>query len=61
MLAGAMLLRHVGEAEAGERLEDAVAATIADGVVTADLRGPGATDAASTDEVTAAVVAHLGR
>jgi isocitrate dehydrogenase (NAD+) len=61
MLAGAMLLRHVGEAEAGERLEAAVAATIANGVVTSDLRGARATVAASTDEVTQAVVARLER
>jgi isocitrate dehydrogenase (NAD+) len=32
MLSGAMLLRHVGETDAGDRLESAVAAVLADGV-----------------------------
>ena len=61
MLAGAMLLRHLGEAEAGDRLEDAVAAVIADGrVLTYDLK-PTRDDptAATTGEVTDAVIAQL--
>jgi isocitrate dehydrogenase (NAD+) len=37
ILSGAMLLRHLGEREAGDRLEAAVAASIAAGEVTADL------------------------
>jgi isocitrate dehydrogenase (NAD+) len=42
MLSATMMLRHLGEAEAGDRLEDAVAGVLADGVdVTPDLRGPG--------------------
>ena len=42
MLSATMLLRHLGEAEAGDRLEEAIASVLADGVdVTADLRGPG--------------------
>ena len=42
MLSGAMLLRHVGETEAGDRLEAAVAAVLADGTsVTDDLRAAG--------------------
>jgi isocitrate dehydrogenase (NAD+) len=42
MFSGAMMLRHLGEREAGDRLEAAVAAVIADGTdVTPDLRGPG--------------------
>jgi isocitrate dehydrogenase (NAD+) len=41
MLSAAMLLRHVGERDAGDRLEEAIAGVLADGVdVTADLRGP---------------------
>jgi isocitrate dehydrogenase (NAD+) len=39
MLSGAMLLRHLGERDAGDRLEAAVATVVADGVhTTADLR-----------------------
>ena len=39
ILSGAMLLRHVGETDAGDRLEAAVAAVLADGTsITYDLR-----------------------
>jgi len=42
MLSAAMMLRHLGEGEAGDRLEEAIAGVLADGVdVTPDLRGPG--------------------
>jgi isocitrate dehydrogenase (NAD+) len=42
MLSAAMLLRHVGERDAGDRLEEAVAGVLAEGIdVTADLRAPG--------------------
>jgi isocitrate dehydrogenase (NAD+) len=42
MLSATMMLRHLGEEEAGDRLEDAIAGVLADGVdVTPDLRGPG--------------------
>jgi isocitrate dehydrogenase (NAD+) len=42
MLSATMMLRHLGEAEAGDRLEEAIAGVLADGVdVTPDLRGPG--------------------
>jgi isocitrate dehydrogenase (NAD+) len=61
MLCGAMLLRHVGETDAGDRLEAAVAAVIADGeTVTYDLR-PTRDDpnAASTTRVRDAVVERL--
>ncbi|HET9248886.1 MAG TPA: isocitrate/isopropylmalate family dehydrogenase [Actinomycetota bacterium] len=61
MLCGAMLLRHVGETDAGDRLEAAVAAVIADGrTVTYDLR-PTRDDpnAATTTEVRDAVVRKL--
>jgi isocitrate dehydrogenase (NAD+) len=61
MLAGAMLLRHLGEAEAGDRLEDAVARTIAAEIVTPDLRADrDAGGAATTGEVVEAVVDRLG-
>lgn len=61
ILCGAMLLRHLGETEAADRLERAVAAVVADGrQVTYDLR----TDrdealAAGTAAATGAIVAAL--
>ncbi len=61
MLCGAMLLRHVGERDAGDRLEAAVAAVIAEGrSVTADLR-PTRDDpsAATTTQVRDAVIGEL--
>jgi len=61
MLCGAMLLRHIGETDAGDRLEAAVAAVIAEGrTVTYDLR-PTRDDpaAASTTEVRDAVLERL--
>jgi len=42
ILSSSMMLRHLGEGEAGARIEEAVAAVLADGRdVTPDLRGPG--------------------
>lgn len=42
MLSAAMMLRHLGEIEAGDRLEGAIAAVLAEGVdVTPDLRARG--------------------
>ncbi len=42
MLSAAMMLRHLGESEAGDRLEEAIAAVLAEGTdVTPDLRAPG--------------------
>jgi isocitrate dehydrogenase (NAD+) len=61
MLCGAMLLRHVGEIDAGDRLEAAVAAVIAeDRTVTYDLR-PTRDDpnAATTTQVRDAVIEEL--
>jgi isocitrate dehydrogenase (NAD+) len=61
MLCGAMLLRHVGEIDAGDRLEAAVAAVIAEGrTVTYDLR-PTRDDpnAATTTQVRDAVIQEL--
>jgi len=61
ILSGAMLLLHMGEADAGLRLEGAVAAVLAEGVhVTRDLRDPGDDrPTAGTSEVVDAVVAGL--
>jgi isocitrate dehydrogenase (NAD+) len=61
MLSGAMMLRHLGETEAGDRLEAAVAAVIAEGRdVTHDLK-PTRDDptAATTTRVRDAVVERL--
>jgi isocitrate dehydrogenase (NAD+) len=61
MLSGAMMLRHLGEGDAGDRLESAIAAVIAEGVtVTYDLK-PNRDDrsAAGTSQVADAVVARL--
>jgi isocitrate dehydrogenase (NAD+) len=61
MLSGAMLLRHLGEAEAGDRVEAAVAGVIVEGrSVTDDLtpsREPGS--GVSTAEATDAVLRRL--
>jgi len=60
-LSGAMLLRHLGETRAGDRLEAAVAAVIAEGrTVTYDLK-PSREDptAATTSQVADAVIDRL--
>ena len=56
-----MMLRHLGEQEAGDRLESAVAAVLAEGVhVPRDLRAPGDDrPAAGTFQAADAVIAHL--
>ncbi len=61
MLSGAMMLRHVGEREAGDRLEASVAGVIAEGTdVTRDLRAPGDDrPAAGTLQAADAVIAGL--
>ena len=61
MLCGAMLLRHLGEADAGDRLEAAVAGVIAEGrTLTQDLK-PTRDDptAAGTSDVADAVIERL--
>ncbi|HEX6130200.1 MAG TPA: isocitrate/isopropylmalate family dehydrogenase, partial [Actinomycetota bacterium] len=61
ILSGAMLLRHVGEREAGDRLEAAVADVLAEGAhVTEDLRAAGDDrPAAGTFAFADAVIARL--
>ena len=61
LLSAAMMLRHLGEREPGDRLESAVAAVLADGThVTADLRGEGDDrPPATTIEVADAVIDRL--
>jgi isocitrate dehydrogenase (NAD+) len=61
MLCGAMMLRHLGEVDSGDRLEAAVAAVIAEGrTVTYDLKAArDDPDAAGTSQVADAVVERL--
>jgi isocitrate dehydrogenase (NAD+) len=57
-----MMLRHLGETNAGDRLEEAIAGVLAEGVdVTADLRGRGdERPAVGTTRMAAAVAERLG-
>jgi isocitrate dehydrogenase (NAD+) len=61
MLSGAMMLRHLGEAESGDRLEAAVASVLADGTsVPRDLRARGDDrPTAGTFQAADAVIARL--
>jgi len=61
ILSGAMLLRHIGEEEAGDRLEAAVAQVLAEGVhVAGDLRAAGDDrPPAGTFQVAEAVIERL--
>jgi isocitrate dehydrogenase (NAD+) len=60
MLSGVMMLRHLGEAKAADRLENAIDAVIAEGKsVTYDMK-PGAEDTAvGTSQVADAVIEKL--
>ena len=61
ILSGVMMLRHIGEKEAADRLEAAVAETVAEGKsVTYDLRpGRDVTTAVGTSEMADAIIARL--
>jgi isocitrate dehydrogenase (NAD+) len=61
ILSGAMMLRHLGEIDAAQRVEKAVAAVIADGDrVTYDLREDrDPSHAATTTEMTKAIIERL--
>lgn len=54
ILSGVLMLRHLGEQEAADRVQQAVEQTIADGIRTRDLGGT-----ASTSEFTDAVIARV--
>jgi len=62
MLSGVMMLRHIGEAEAAQRLEDAIAGVIAEGKsVTYDLKPESErSSAVGTSQVADAVIARMG-
>ena len=53
ILSAAMLLEHIGRPEAAKQVRQAVAATLADGIMTPDLGGT-----ATTELVTNAVIRH---
>ena len=59
LLSAAMMLHHLGEAEAGDRLESAVAACLAGGEATADVAGEGR-PALGTRAVADGIIARLG-
>ena len=62
MLSGVMMLRHIEEVDAARRLEDAIAAVIADGKnVTYDLKPEAERDkAVGTSHVADAIIARMG-
>ncbi|MFH0914705.1 MAG: isocitrate/isopropylmalate dehydrogenase family protein [Chloroflexota bacterium] len=62
MLSGVLMLRHLGETEAADRLEKAIAAVIAEGKnVTYDMKPEGAkTPPVGTSQVADAVIEKLG-
>ncbi|MBJ7593880.1 MAG: isocitrate/isopropylmalate dehydrogenase family protein [Candidatus Dormibacteraeota bacterium] len=63
MLSGVLMLRHIGEKEAGDRLEAAIAAIVADGSnVTYDMKSSrDDPTAVSTSQVADAIIAELER
>jgi isocitrate dehydrogenase (NAD+) len=63
MLSGVMMLRHIGEFEAAQRLEGAIAGVIEEGVdVTYDMKpSPDDPTAVSTTRVAEAVIARMNR
>jgi len=61
MLSGVMMLRHLGEVSAADRLENAIARVIAEGRnITYDMK-PGISRAVGTSQVADAVIEKLGR
>lgn len=59
MLSGVMMLRHLGMFEAADKMECAVAVTLAEGPRTGDICGDGAR--CGTEEFTDTVIGNLGR
>jgi len=60
MLSGVMMLKYIGEAEAADRLEKAIAAVIAEGKsVTYDMK-PGGGKAVGTSQVAEAIIEKMG-
>jgi isocitrate dehydrogenase (NAD+) len=62
MLSGMLMLRHIGEKEAGDRLEKAIAAVIAENKdVTYDFKPTAPEKAVGTSQVADAVIKKLGK
>jgi len=62
MLSGVMMLRHLGERETADRLENAIAGVIAEGKnVTYDLKPQAPETAVGTSQVADAVISRLGK
>ena len=62
LLAGVMMLKHIGEAKAAERVHNAWLRTIEDGIHTADIHVPDVSqDLVGTAEFADAVMARLGQ
>ncbi len=60
LLSGVLMLRHLGETAAADRLETAIAAVLAEGrVVTADLIRDGDREPASTEAMADAIIAAM--
>src|SRR5436190_2919951 len=59
VLSGAMMLRHIGEGEAANDVEQAVLVTLESGIRTSDMMG--VEKPATTTEFTQAVVSNLGK
>lgn len=60
ILAGVMMLQHIGQAEAARIVHDAWLKTIEDGIHTADIFASASTRRVSTDDFADAVIARLG-
>lgn len=58
LLSGVMMLRHLGELEAAQTIEDALVVTLEEGTYTRDVRPDGSV---STTRFTDRVIANLGR
>ncbi len=61
MLSGVMMLRHLGEVSAADRLENSIAGIIAEGRNTTYDMKPGISGAVGTSQVADAVIDRLGR
>ena len=60
ILSGLMMLRHLGMYKQADLIENAILATLEDGIHTADF-GDGTASARSTHEYTKELIAHLGK
>lgn len=61
LMAGVMMLLHIGQAEVAERVHNAWLRTLEDGVHTRDIASELSTEVVATDEFASAVIARLGQ